>query len=314
MKTLNRIVAIPLLTFAMLLATIPITGYAYNSDYLSNASWISSKDTISKSIKNDNFDSSISYLIENNILYVQIYAKENSISTSSFCEIIAEKDGVNYNFNIKDYGLATNNQDVKHNFNVGADFFIGNETKVGKFVFAIEPKTKAPVKYSIFLWISNNKRYELISNINVSNSTTESSTTKAPTSIIEATPEIQQEKISPSAIITEEATTSKEATTKYSSQRKYKVSKKSNTTKSKTTKESFEPQSIPADFERQVYPHQKEVSPNLNSKGNKPLLFAGAGIGVFGFVAIGFALAKLTETKPTKKQEKSLEEADDFEF
>lgn len=312
----RKFIAIILLIITISLATIPSTIYAYNSDYLSNASWLDNKSTINKTIKNDNLDCTIHYLIENNTLYVQLYAKQNNISNKSYCEIYADSNGESYNFRINNAGLATENSDIKKRFSVGANFSTSDNIKVGKYVFAIESKTKATNKFSIFLWIDNEK-YEIIDNIvmhNISTTSAKSTTNKATegSSIYEA----QEEATTTPAIITEEiekAEKSKEESTKFKAKKIY-TTKKKNSKKAKEATTKYVPEAIPADFEPQLRPHKEKEEISISSDKNTPILLIGISVGVIGLVLMGFCIARLTQKTPAKKEEKNLEEVDDFEF
>lgn len=307
----KKIVAVLISFITVVLAFIPYTTFGYNSDYLSNPTWIESKSTISKAIKSDKLSCSISYIIENNVLYVQISASSENITNDTFCEIVANSNGYDYKFKIDSDGLATDNQDIKKIYEIGAKFSTSTSVKVGNYLFAIEPNTKSADIISIYLWIGN-QRYEIMDNIIIPATTTTKPTTTKPQGKAETTLIAKIEETTSLPIITEEKGSKKEDGTKFSPSHKYTTKKNSAKNKAEKTTQ-FEPQSIPADYERQV-PEYKAPKNIKSTKPNKSLIIISGIIGMIGFMVIGYSIAKLTEKKPKEEKEKSLEEIDDFEF
>lgn len=303
-------------------------AFAYNSNYLSDTSWIDYPSAVTKSVAYDSEDGvrscSISYLVDetNSSIYFQVLANNFGIKKNSDVKLYFDvsADGQNYSFFITKSGLQSND-DINKKFDSESNFSSSTSSDSGIYLAALDIKTKASVnKINLTLYIDDNK-YELIDGIALNAVTT----TKKPT-----TTKVKASSASKNTVSTTKRNT--EAVTIIEKKEEKTTKKKSRSSKASATKFASSGKYISSGKTAEQTSKYAQTGTTAKSQGNteptkdlvhifekskkaariqdKIMLGSGITIGAIGLILIGYAIGKASDKINKKNQNKSDNKAD----
>lgn len=310
--------------------------YAYNSDYLDDASWVDSESAETKIVsydsKNGLMDCAVSYLVDedNSTAYFQILTNNFNITKDSDVRVYFEvfADNQRYYFYVDKSGLQSNN-DYSKLFAAKSNFKSSKSVGSGTYIVAMDVKTKASVNRINIALSVDSMKYDLIDGILLN----EITTTKKPTTTkIKATtsPRTTQrfDNVGDVTVVIAESTTKKNSkskskkgtSTKFVGKNKYHTTAKSeNETKFSPTGTTAQTTTVQEQGTTEPVWHTYEKDMSYSTK-IKITTAVGIALGVVGLLLTGFAIGKASNKKEQKKDEddKSSDDEkiidDDFEF
>lgn len=324
-----------LLCFIIFIFSFGNSVFAYNVDYLDDASWVDSESAETKIVsydsKNGLMDCAVSYLVDedNSTAYFQILTNNFNITKDSDVRVYFEvfADNQRYSFYVDKSGLQSNN-DYSKLFAAKSNFKSSKSVGSGTYIVAMDVKTKASVNRINIALSVDSMKYDLIDGILLN----EITTTKKPTTTkIKATasPRTTQrfDNVGEVTVVIAETTTKKnskskskkETSTKFVGKNKYHTTAKSeNETKfspTGTTAQTTVQEQGTTEPVWHIY--EKDMSYSTKIKITTAV---GIALGVVGLLLTGFAIGKASNKKEQKKDEddKSSDDEkiidDDFEF
>lgn len=311
--------------------------FAYNSDYLDDASWVDSESAVTKivSYNSDNglMDCAVSYLVDedNSTAYFQILTNNFNITKDSDVRVCFDvlADNQLYSFYVDKSGLQSSN-DYSKLFAAKGNFTSSKNVGSGTYIVAMDVKTKASInKINIALSVDSMK-YDLIDGILLNEITTtkKTTTTKIKTTASARTTQRLDNNVGEVTVVIADSTTKKKsksksekvASTKFVGQNKYHTTAKSdNETKFSPTGTTVQTTALQEQDTTEAVWHTYDKDMSYSTK-IKITTAVGIALGVVGLLLTGFAIGKASNKKEQKKDEtdKSPDDEkiidDDFEF